>query len=225
MKKVLFGIFAHPDDEAFGPAGTLLKLKSEGYDIHLILLTDGEAGTNPDEVADLGATRLEEWRGAGAILGTNSAHTLHYPDGGLQTVPTDELDEKIAAIIAAVLMDYDQSIELSLMSFEPQGLTGHLDHIVASSLTDRMARKFQATAVWYFCLDNSQAPLEGTAYYEPRAREESYITTKIDVSEWLEEKQKMMAAHVSQRNDAEAMRALGIITESFRIETNSGPES
>lgn len=225
MRKVIFGIFAHPDDEAFGPSGTLLKLKSEGYDVHLLLLTDGEAGTNTEEVDDLGATRLEEWQEATTILGANSVHTLHYPDGGLDNIEPGELDEKAAAIIAAVSMDYDQSLELSLMSFEPQGLTGHRDHIVASLLTARMARKFKASSVWYFCLDNSQAPLEGTAYYEPRAREESYITTKIDVSPWLEDKQKMMAAHKSQAKDAEVMRTLGIITESFRIETSSDLES
>lgn len=225
MRKVIFGIFAHPDDEAFGPSGTLLKLKHDGYDVHLILLTDGEAGTNSDGVADLGTIRLEEWREASAILGANSVHTLHYPDGGLENIATTELEDKVSAIIAAVLMDYEHSVELSLMSFEPHGLTGHRDHIVASLLTDRMAHKFKASAVWYFCFDNSQAPLEGTAYYEPRAREESYITTKIDVSEWLEDKQKMMAAHASQRNDAEAIRALGIITESFRIETSSDLES
>lgn len=225
MKKVIFGIFAHPDDEAFGPSGTLLKLKHEGYDVHLVLLTDGEAGTNPDGVADLGALRLKEWDQASNILSANSVHALHYPDGELENIATTELEERVAAIIAAVLMDYDQAVELSLISFEPQGLTGHRDHIVASLLMSKMAQKFKATTIWFFCFDNTQAPLENTAYYEPRAREESYITTRIDVSSWLEDKQKMMAAHHSQRNDAEIIKALGIVVESFHVETNLDQES
>ena len=62
MKKVIFGIFAHPDDESFGPSGTLLKLRRSGYDLHLIVLTDGEAGVNPDGIENLGEVRLQEWR-------------------------------------------------------------------------------------------------------------------------------------------------------------------
>ena len=30
MNKIIFGIFAHPDDEAFGPSGALLKAVREG---------------------------------------------------------------------------------------------------------------------------------------------------------------------------------------------------
>lgn len=79
MKKVLIGIFAHPDDEAFGPSGTLLKLRDEGWDIHLILLTDGDAGVNVDNVTDLAATRLKEWEASAKLLGAASTHALHYP--------------------------------------------------------------------------------------------------------------------------------------------------
>ena len=44
MKRVIFGIFAHPDDEAFGPSGTLLMETKAGTELHLITLTLGEAG-------------------------------------------------------------------------------------------------------------------------------------------------------------------------------------
>ena len=36
MKKIIFGIFAHPDDEAFGPSGTLLLETRSGTELHLI---------------------------------------------------------------------------------------------------------------------------------------------------------------------------------------------
>lgn len=219
MKKVLFGIFAHPDDEAFGPSGTLLKLQREEYDIHLVLLTDGEAGTNPDNVADLGTVRLAEWQTAATIIGASSTHALHYPDGALENVDTSEVDTTVSQIITDVIEKYAEETELSFMTFEPQGLTGHRDHIAASSLTSRIAKQFGAHQIWFFCLDSTQAPLENTAYYEPRAREDSYITDRIDVSAYLEDKHRIMDAHISQRSDALAMKKLGLATESFRIET------
>lgn len=219
MKHILFGIFAHPDDEAFGPAGTLLKLKNEGYDIHLILLTDGEAGTNPDETPDLGKIRLQEWQAAATILGADSTHALHYPDGALEHVDPDELDEKVDDIVAATLETYDEPTELSFMTFEPHGITGHKDHIAASELTTRIASEFPTKEIWYFCLDSTQAPLEDTPYYEPQAREHGYITHRIDVSSWLNDKYRMMDAHVSQRTDAANMKALDLSTECFHVET------
>jgi N-acetylglucosamine malate deacetylase 2 len=228
MKKLLFGIFAHPDDEAFGPAGTLLKLKSKGYDIHLILLTDGEGGTNPDNVADLGEVRLQEWRTAAGILGAGYAYALHHPDGALETVSTNDLDKSVSDIITAIMKDYSESTDVSFMTFEPQGLTGHRDHIAASELTTRMASEFSAQETWYFCLDSTQAPLEGTAYYEPRAREDSYITNRIDVSAWLPDIYRMIDAHISQRGDGANRKALGeerLSIECFHVESSSDRES
>ncbi|HEY0965287.1 MAG TPA: PIG-L deacetylase family protein [Candidatus Saccharimonadales bacterium] len=221
MKKVLFGIFAHPDDEAFGPAGTLLKLKEEGYDIHLILLTDGDAGVNIDNVPNLAETRLAEWQASADILGTTSTHALHYPDGALERVDPDELDEKVDEIVAKVVDRYNEQTELSFMTFEPRGLTGHRDHIAASTLTACVAQEFPTKQIWYFCLDSSQAPLEDTAYYEPQAREDSYITDKIDVSSYLPDIYRMIDTHVSQRNDGANRKALGkecLSVECFRIE-------
>lgn len=221
MKKVLFGIFAHPDDEAFGPAGTLLKLRDEGYDIHLILLTDGDAGVNIDNVPDLGLARLAEWQTSADILGASSTHALHYPDGTLENVPSAELDETVTRIITHTIETYGESVEVAFMTFEPRGLTGHRDHIAASELTMRMTALFNNGTVWYFCLDSTQAPLEDTAYYQPQARDDGYITDKIDVSAYLPDIYRMIDAHVSQREDGAKRKALGaerLSVECFHID-------
>lgn len=226
MKKVLFGIFAHPDDEAFGPSGTLLKLRGEGCDIHLILLTDGDAGKNVDNVSDLAATRLKEWQASADMLGAHSTHALHYPDGALEEVSEEETNAKVSHIITEVIKGYSEHLELSFMTFEPHGLTGHRDHVAASELTTKVAARFNAREIWYFCLDSTQAPLENTAYYEPRAREDNYITTKVDVAHWLQTKYQIMDAHTSQRNDAANIKTLDLSTENFHVDTFSfGPES
>lgn len=221
MTKLLIALFAHPDDEAFGPSGTLLKLRDEGYDIHLILLTDGDAGTNVDNVPDLAATRLAEWHASAELLGARTTHALHYPDGGLQNIAAAELEQAAATTIAAVIASYTAPVELSFITFEPHGLTGHHDHIVASDVAARMAERFSARDIWYFCLDSSQAPLDGTAYYEPRAREERYITTRVDVSAYLTRKYQVIDAHISQRHDGAAMKTPGAATECFHVDTVS----
>lgn len=229
MKPVLVGIFAHPDDEAFGPGGTLLKLREDGYDIHLILLTDGEAGTNPDDATDLGAIRLKEWQAAGAYLGASSQTALHYPDGALEKVGQNELDGTIDKALVRIIMSYEQPVELSLMTFEAEGLTGHRDHIVASEATTRLYERLAAHdgvirgELWQFCLDKTQAPLDGTAYYERRARDDDFITRRVNVRSFLPKKYAMMACHISQVTDAAALKELGdelLATECFHVISN-----
>lgn len=219
MQRLMIALFAHPDDEAFGPSGTLLTLRDEGYDLHLILLTDGEGGTNPDQVADLAATRRTEWQAATKLLGATTTHALHFPDGTLDQLSEEQLDTAVTAVIRQVLHHYTEPTQVSFMTFEPQGLTGHHDHIVASRCTTRMALQFHAHAIWYFCLGTDQAPLDGTAYYEPRAREDDYISTRIDVTPYLEQKYQIMDTHFSQRADADAMKKLGDTTERFHIDS------
>jgi LmbE family N-acetylglucosaminyl deacetylase len=43
MRKLL-AVFAHPDDEAFGPGGTLARYAYQGVEIHLLCATRGEGG-------------------------------------------------------------------------------------------------------------------------------------------------------------------------------------
>ena len=43
--KTLLVIFAHPDDESHGPAGTLSKYAHEGVQVHYLCATRGESGT------------------------------------------------------------------------------------------------------------------------------------------------------------------------------------
>lgn len=222
MKKVIFGIFAHPDDESFGPSGTLLKLRQDGYDTHLIVLTDGEVGMNPDSVADLKQVRLAEWNAAARILGVRTAHALHFPDGALDTIPLIELENAVTTVVTNVLATYEEPTTVSFMTFEPQGLTSHRDHIAASEVTFRLAPHFSTHAIWYFCLDKDQAPLDGTAYYEPRGREDDYITDRIDISEQLPVKYQAIDVHHSQRDDGANVKALGserLSYECFHIES------
>ena len=221
MKKVIFGIFAHPDDEAFGPSGTLLKLCQEGNDIHLVVLTDGESGVNIDAVPNLGATRLQEWQSAARILGAQTAHALHFPDGKLETIALTDLEVALETVITNILHTYTEPVTVTFITFEPQGLTSHRDHIATSEVTFRLKPRF-AHELWYFCLDKGQAPLDGTAYYEPRAREDSYITTRVDVSEQLADKYRLIDTHVSQRTDGASIKALGdecLSYECFHVES------
>ena len=90
MKRgTLLGIFAHPDDEAFGPGGTLARCAAEGFDLHVCTLTDGAAGTaDPgcwdclEGYQDLTERRREELDCSVETLG-GSLHYFGYRDSGM----------------------------------------------------------------------------------------------------------------------------------------------
>ena len=101
-KRLLFA-FPHPDDESFGPGGTIAKYAREGTDVHYVCATRGEVGTVEPEMlkpyahlaADqqLGALRGQELRNAADILGLTGLHYLGYRDSGM-TGSTDNRDPR-----------------------------------------------------------------------------------------------------------------------------------
>jgi len=82
-KRLLFA-FPHPDDESFGPGGTIAKYAREGADVHYVCATRGEVGTVDPEMLkpyahlaedqQLGALRGQELRNAANILGLTGLH-------------------------------------------------------------------------------------------------------------------------------------------------------
>ncbi|MCA9987039.1 MAG: PIG-L family deacetylase [Anaerolineales bacterium] len=52
MSRKLLAFLAHPDDESFGSGGTLAKYAREGVEVHIVIATDGAAGSVEEAYAE-----------------------------------------------------------------------------------------------------------------------------------------------------------------------------
>lgn len=210
MKKIIFGIFAHPDDEAFGPSGTLMKEVDGGADVHLITLTTGQAGMNPDNHADLGSVREQEWRNAGSLIGATSLHALRFEDGHLDNIAMQSACEQIDELITQTLVHYSEPFEVELMSIDDNGITGHIDHIVASRTASwlfyrRKAVDSRFTRLRLACVPIEQLPTVNTDWlYMAPGRTTEEIGEVVDARDYRDRIIAVMRAHHTQRSDAEA---------------------
>jgi LmbE family N-acetylglucosaminyl deacetylase len=228
MKKLLFGVFAHPDDEAFGPAGTLLLESQMGTEIHLITFTNGSAGANPDSTPDLGSLRLEEWRTAGKLMNVSGIHHLGFADGELNNIVMQEASKQIEQIIRNELKDHAEPVAIELMSFDSTGITGHIDHIVASRTAHHVFYKLKRdglplTRLRLYCLPRSAVPEPNIDWiYANPGRTPEEIDETIKITPILDEVREIVRTHHSQRADgAERLAGLdaGMAADHFIIKT------
>lgn len=128
----LMAILAHPDDESLALGGTLVTYAAQGIETSIVMATKGERGWfGYPEIypgpAKLGEIRERELRKAARYLGTTDLTFLNYLDGELPNADTDEATAKIVAEIRRVRPDV-------VVTFGPDGLYGHPDHIAISQL-------------------------------------------------------------------------------------------
>lgn len=206
MQKILFGIFAHPDDEAFGPVGTLLKEVADGTELHLVVLTAGENGQNPDNHEDLGAIRLQEWRAAGELIGASSMHHLGYTDGTLSNLHHLEITEKIAALVSETVTDRSD-VEIEFISLDLGGYTGHIDHIVAArsaclAFYRLRAQGLSMSRVRLAALSRDDVPTVNTDFvFMESGKTPEQIDETVDGREFTDAIHKIMQQHHTQRED------------------------
>lgn len=209
MKKIIFGVFAHPDDEVFGPAGALLDAAKNGAELHLIAFTDGDGGTNPDDLPNLGEVRLKEWRKTGTIMGAKSMHHLGYEDGYLNNQVMIEAAEKLTQLVMATIKDEPETTEIEFMSMDLNGVTGHIDHIVASRTACLVFYRMKEldhrfTKLHLACYPLGAFPKINTdwIFMEPgRAPEE--IDETVDGRKYKDEITQLVHIHHTQRHDGE----------------------
>lgn len=134
----LLCVIAHPDDEVFIAGGTLARWAAEGCETMVLSATRGEAGQIYDGSAatraTLGAVRERELRASCARLGVRRVECLGYPDGGLERVDEEVLTRDVAERIEEVQPDV-------VLTFGPDGATGHPDHIAISAATTRACQQ------------------------------------------------------------------------------------
>lgn len=207
MKKLLFGIFAHPDDEAFGPAGTLLLETRAGTELHLITLTSGQNGANPDGVPDLGATRLDEWHQAGTLLGATTMLHQGLMDGKLNNISMQRASWEIEQIVRSVVTSQEIPVEVEFMSLDTNGLTGHIDHVVASRAAHYVFYKLKREGLPLTHLRLYALPVELVKepnidwIYQDAGHPHEEIDQTVDITAVVDDVRKIIAVHHSQRTD------------------------
>jgi N-acetylglucosamine malate deacetylase 1 len=86
MNRILV-LAPHPDDEAIGCGGTLLRHVKQGDTVQVVFLTSGEKGGHGRSEAETIRVREREARTAARILGVRNPEFWHEPDGALRATP------------------------------------------------------------------------------------------------------------------------------------------
>lgn len=138
-QQTLLGVFAHPDDESFGPGGSLARYAAEGKQVHVIIGTDGIAGSVEDPKHllthdTLAQVRSGELSNAAVALGVTSIWSLPYRDSGMRNTldnhhPQALLQQPID-VLTQELADYIRRLQPDvIVTHDPFGGYGHPDHI------------------------------------------------------------------------------------------------
>jgi LmbE family N-acetylglucosaminyl deacetylase/uncharacterized OsmC-like protein len=122
----VLAVVAHPDDESFGLGAVLDAFTRNGSSVSVLCLTRGEASTVHGISGDLRTLRAMELRDAATVLGVASAELSDFPDGALDRVNHE-------ALVREVQQAARRAGAEGLVVFDPSGVTGHPDHMTASS--------------------------------------------------------------------------------------------
>jgi len=199
--KPLVAIFAHPDDEAFGPAGKI-ALEAKKRDVYLICVTDGAMGINSTKSEkDLVEIRKSELRDSAKILGVKKVTFLGYKDGSLNNNLYLELAGKIEDVLLEIKPD-------TLLTFELHGLSGHLDHVAVSLISTFIYNRLDfINELLYYCMDERESAQFKNNYfiYFPEGYCKEDVNLAVDVSSVWNQKIDSINAHKSQKHDAVKM--------------------
>ena len=133
-KHTLLCVFAHPDDEI--AVGQLLAVYAkQGTNVWIVTITSGQKGTPPyTKLAgeELGKVREEEESCSARLLGVHQPILLGLQDQGISVFPVME------QVVARLRQIVDEKRPEVILTWGPEGLTGHPDHRAASNLATQV---------------------------------------------------------------------------------------
>ncbi|NIS74127.1 MAG: hypothetical protein GTO08_02370 [Deltaproteobacteria bacterium] len=206
-------ILAHPDDETFGPGGTIAKYADLGYEVFLATATKGEAGMLGDPPVatreNVGEVRAAELECAARTLGIKEVFFMGFIDGKLVDTPLQSILERTVYAIRK----YRPHV---IISFGPTGVSGHPDHVKISEISTLCFRKsaeadfcpqhrengklrpWQAMKLYHFEIPEKFLKMRNI---ELRGVPLEDITTVIDTAAYVEKKIEAFSCHRTQIKD------------------------
>jgi LmbE family N-acetylglucosaminyl deacetylase len=133
----ILGVWAHPDDECYLSAGLMAVAREMGSRVVCVTATRGERGTDdpehwpPDRLAPV---RERELGRSMSILGVQEHRWLDHRDGEVAEVPDEVGVAQLEEIVAEVRPD-------TLITFGPDGMTGHGDHVTVGRWATMAAQR------------------------------------------------------------------------------------
>lgn len=202
-RKVVLGVFAHPDDPEFFAGATFARWAHEGADITFVLATSGDKGSaDPDMTPDrLVAIREAEERAAARVLGVRDVIFLRFADGEL--TPSLDLRREVVRLIRLKRPDVVVTLDPSVYWYEGRGLN-HPDHRAIGEATLDAVYPTARDRLNFMLLEQH----EGLTPHKVR---QVYIcgtatpNTRVDVTDYVETKIAALREHKSQIADMEAM--------------------
>ena len=199
MKKqyAIMGIFAHPDDETFGPGGTLAKYSYLSHKTYVLTATRGQAGQSSNRRIYLGTGyhRETELRRAAQILGVHQVMILDFFDGTLNEHQLPILKKEIEREVNIVNPDI-------IIIFDKTGISLHLDHVAVTKAVLQLydEKRINPKKLYHFGMTKQMHKLLGinTCLCENKL-------TKINIKDFWLIKIKAMKAHGSQQKDFRRM--------------------
>lgn len=189
----VLALLPHPDDVEILCAGTLLRLRERGYEIHIATMTAGDMGSPTLPRAEIAAIRREEARRGAETLGAASYTCLEF--GDVEIVFDRESRHRVAAML--------RKVNPGLVITTPPN-DYMFDHIMTSMLVRDAC--FNAPMSNYETA-GGEKPTDGIPYLyytDPIEGVDSLgrrapVTCIVDISGQIEQKTAALACHDSQR--------------------------
>jgi LmbE family N-acetylglucosaminyl deacetylase len=208
LRKVALSFLAHPDDAEILCAGTLIRLKEAGWEIHVATATPGDCGTMDRNRWDISSIRTQEAAAAAKMIGA-TYHCIDERDGMVvydkpAIQKTVDLFRRVAPSLVFAhaprdyMMDHEEASKLARGASFIYG---------APNISNFPRHPDSRVPYLYYC--------DPVGLADPLGHPVT-PTTIIDISAQIEQKSKMLACHASQREWLRAHHGMDEYIESMK---------